>query len=391
MALVDWRHFTKQIDVRQAQSADLKRRIDERTAALERDDAEALELERRIEAGARHTREIEVQASAVRGADRGVAGDDRQPHARGADLQQEISRIREQLAAMDRPERDGTGDEFRDVARQLQSAETELAAIVSDCGERGLAGRSRRRSELHELRSEHEPMRAKLGECLRGVARLDEHISEREAEQRETNQRVEQHRERLAELAGQREVHTAELDRDQKAEAGQMLLVEQHRTSLAAAERRLVEVRRDLGRADTLHRRLDGQLTRVRERIAVLSELEARLEGLDGGVQEILRVAREDAAQRLGDVRGVVADLFHVDVDSAPLVEVALGERAQFIVVTSTSPLLEWLHGQPLKVGSRVGFLGLESRYSLARARSCGSFGGAGCDGAGRPVHRVGR
>ena len=50
-------------------------------------------------------------------------------------------------------------------------------------------------------------------------------------------------------------------------------------------------------------------------------------------------VAREDPTQPLGDVRGVVADLFHVDVDSAPLVEVALGERAQFIVLASAEPI----------------------------------------------------
>jgi hypothetical protein len=38
-------------------------------------------------------------------------------------------------------------------------------------------------------------------------------------------------------------------------------------------------------------------------------------------VQEILQLARDESALKFGDVRGVVADLFHVDVDSAPLVE----------------------------------------------------------------------
>src|SRR3954451_16438775 len=45
VALVDWRHLTKQIDSRQAQSAELKRKVDERTALLEQSDAEIQSLE----------------------------------------------------------------------------------------------------------------------------------------------------------------------------------------------------------------------------------------------------------------------------------------------------------------------------------------------------------
>src|SRR3954463_500725 len=41
VALVDWRQLTKQIDARNAQHVDLKRRIDEHSAGVERDDAES--------------------------------------------------------------------------------------------------------------------------------------------------------------------------------------------------------------------------------------------------------------------------------------------------------------------------------------------------------------
>ena len=56
------------------------------------------------------------------------------------------------------------------------------------------------------------------------------------------------------------------------------------------------------------------------------------------------------AGESFGEVLGVVADLFHVDVDTAPLLEVALGERAQFIVLASADRLLERLARQPLGV-----------------------------------------
>jgi chromosome segregation protein len=102
-------------------------------------------------------------------------------------------------------------------------------------------------------------------------------------------------------------------------------------------------------------------MTRTRERIDVLSELEQRLEGLDNGVQQVLRMAEDAPDGPLGGVRGVVADLFHVDVDTAPLIEVALGERAQFVVVAAGGPLFSGLGRESLNVADRVGFLFLDA------------------------------
>jgi chromosome segregation protein len=363
VALVDWRSLTKQIEGRGTQSAELKRRIDERAAAIERDDAEAQEMERSIETGTLQTREIENLASTVREQIAALQATIESQRTRRLDLQQETARIREQLAALDTNE-GGAGDEFHDAALHLQTAEAELAAVVERCQEQ-VAQADRSRRDLEEMLFEQEPLRIKLGESVRNAKMLDEKIASLESELQDAGAKLGLCCKHLAELTRKREFHAVEVAQDQQAEAAAKALVEQQRADLSAAERRLVEVRRDLGRADAQHRRMDAQLTRIRERIAVLSELESRLEGLDGGVQEILRVAREDPAQPFGDVRGVVADLFHVDVDSAPIVEVALGERAQFVVLASSSQLLEQLNIRPLRVAGRVGFLGLDSRSPL--------------------------
>jgi chromosome segregation protein len=363
VALVDWRSLTKQIDARGTQAVDLKRRIDERAAALERDDIEAQEMERRIEAGAQQTREIENLASTVREQIAALQATIESQRTRRLDLQQEIARIHEQLAALDTNE-GGGGDEFRDAARHLRTAEGELAAVVDKCQEQ-VAHADRSRRDLEDVLSEQEPLRIKLGDNIRNAKMLDEQIASLEYELRDAGAKLDQCYKHLAEITRKREFQAVEANQDQQAEAGAKAHVEQQRLELAAAERRLIDVRRDVARADAQHRRIDAQLTRIRERIAVLSELESRLEGLDGGVQEILRVAREDPTQTFGDVRGVVADLFHVDVDSAPILEVALGERAQFIVLASTNQLLERLDSRPLRVAGRVGFLGLNSRSLL--------------------------
>jgi chromosome segregation protein len=363
VALVDWRQLTKQIDARHAQVVDVKQRMDEHAAEVERDDAAVQAVEQQIEADAASNREIENQASAVREQTAALQSKIEAQRERQAELQHEIEIIRQQLAAMDSQD-DDTADTFRNAAQELQLAEADLHTISEDC-QRQTSRAEKARTDAEMALVQHEQLRAKLEEFVRAAAFANEQIATLESEVLEAEATFGRCRRRLAELAQRREYQRAELDRHLQVEGELTASAEQHRSALTAAERKLAEVRRDLTRADGHYRQLEGQLTRVQERIAVLSELESRLEGLDGGVQEILRLAREQQSHHLGDVRGVVADLFHVDVDSAPLVEVALGEQAQFIVLATTGSLIDWLKKQPLRVAGRVGFLGLDARYLL--------------------------
>jgi hypothetical protein len=94
----------------------------------------------------------------------------------------------------------------------------------------------------------------------------------------------------------------------------------------------------------------DGQLTRVRERIAVLTELEDRLEG-SNGVQDVPRAGGGGTRRVAGAGSRRVADLFHVDVDTASL------WRWLSVSGRSTSwcprlPLLDWLEGHPVRVAT---------------------------------------
>ncbi len=361
VALVDWRQFTRQIDSRQKQFAEVKQRADEHAATLERAEAEVQELEKRLEAGNQRVREIELKAAGVREQIAALVATIESQTSRRADLLQEVAQIREQLAALDSAEEGSLQDGFQEVAEQVESARAELANVLRE--REAQADKVVETSQfVQQARSELELRRGRLSESQRKLAALDEQIEELEKESQEATEQLARLRQQLAEMSPQREALAAQLTSDQQLEAKLTAEADQQKHVLGVAERRLVEVRRELTRADVQHRRMEAQLTRVRERIAVLSELESRLEGLDGGVQDILRKAKEDPT-RFGEVHGVVADLFHVDVDSAPLIEVALGERAQYIVVTSVSPMFEFLHAQPLKVAGRVGFLGLQSRF----------------------------
>ncbi|HEX4415645.1 MAG TPA: chromosome segregation protein SMC [Lacipirellulaceae bacterium] len=363
VALVDWRHLTKQIDSRQAQSIELKKKLDDRAAAVERADGQGVEFEQKIEAESVRTREIEALASAIREHIAGLQAKLDGQVAQRRDLQLEIDRTTEHLANLMAQSNERGGSDQLDEAAEKEAVQTELASIQSEC-ESYAAKAAAHAGELEKLTAQILPAKNRLADSEQEITRLAQEIVAIESEIQSSVQQAERIHKQIIAQATERERREPDVAKDQHAEAELKIVVDQHRTALAASEGRRIEARHEFIKADAQHRRTEAQLTRVRERIAVLSELESRLEGLDGGVQEILRIARESPAQHLGEVHGVIADLFHVDVDSAPLVEVALGERAQYIVVSSSSALIDSLHAQPMKVAGRVGFLGVDQRHA---------------------------
>ncbi|MEX0613559.1 MAG: chromosome segregation protein SMC [Pirellulales bacterium] len=359
VGLVDWRALTRQLTAKDSQLAELRHRANERASVLERAETEGRDLERAVEAGVERLRELEAAASAIREQIAARQATVENQRARHADLQQELGRIREQLAAMTSSGNDG--EQHRDAALQLRAAEAELAAADAEW-QTHLKWARQAEQKLRETRECVDRVRFQAAESARTLASLREQQAMLQSQVAAAAHSVEQHRRHLAELTAQHEAQSTELARHQQAESQWQSEAQSHEAALRAAEERLVHVRRELARTDKQHRQIEGRLTRIRERIAVLSELEQRMEGLASGVHEALRLAQADPDAPLGEVRGLVADLFHVDIDSAPLVEMALGERTQFIVVASTNRLLESIEHRPLATGGRVGFLSLDGR-----------------------------
>src|SRR5262245_5286569 len=126
VALVDWRALTKHLASREAQLNELHSRIEARSAELAVDETAAQELELRLEASAQQLRGLESAASATREqlAARQATLDNQQ--LRRVELDEELTRIREQLAGMS--SQGGSADErFRDAEQQLAEAQAELA------------------------------------------------------------------------------------------------------------------------------------------------------------------------------------------------------------------------------------------------------------------------
>ncbi len=129
--------------------------------------------------------------------------------------------------------------------------------------------------------------------------------------------------------------------------------------AIELADAKLQESRRTLDRRREEVSALKVRLHGVTERMNMLAELQRRQEGLSGGVRTILEQLRDASSPLADKIHGIVAECFEVDVKVAPLIDSALGERSQYVIV-SGGDLQEAILDGALKIDSRVGLLRLD-------------------------------
>jgi chromosome segregation protein len=149
----------------------------------------------------------------------------------------------------------------------------------------------------------------------------------------------------------------AECGRRQAAAQGAL----EHLTSLRVESKTIQDRRGELAaRLDALQHLL-AELRENRSgalaRRTLLEELERRQDGIGIGVREILERAKQSNLPPWRNILGSVADLLDVDLDNAALLEVALGNRSQLIVVDDLQPLLDYVQHETCEIVGRVGFV----------------------------------
>jgi chromosome segregation protein len=135
----------------------------------------------------------------------------------------------------------------------------------------------------------------------------------------------------------------------------------EHLTSLRVESKTIQDRRGELAaRLDALQHLL-AELRENRSgalaRRTLLEELERRQDGIGIGVREILERAKKSNLPPWRNILGSVADLLDVDLDNAALLEVALGNRSQLIVVDDLQPLLDYVQHETCEIVGRVGFV----------------------------------
>jgi chromosome segregation protein len=116
------------------------------------------------------------------------------------------------------------------------------------------------------------------------------------------------------------------------------------------------------------------------QRADVIQEMEKRLEGVGAGVKRLLSEAREATSGPLSEIVGMVADLLRVNVQHASLVDLALGEITQFIVVDGDQ-LIDSIADGKTSVKGRTGIVKVGAPVTLNAAITDGLNGFAGVIG----------
>lgn len=134
--------------------------------------------------------------------------------------------------------------------------------------------------------------------------------------------------------------------------------------SALAESRKLVQSTKE--ELDARKQRLTDLTTQhagMTQRAQVIEELEKSLEGINAGAKELLKHAGSKDGP-MAEVIGLVADLVSVNVQHAALVDVALGDIAQFVILKGEQ-LVSQIASEEIKIGGRVGLIQLDHPPSL--------------------------
>lgn len=277
-----------------------------------------------------------------------------------ADLEADLTRTRRQMRELN--------VRVAALAEAASQAATEVRGVEEQCRQQRQDANSLETSlqttvtELAGLQQQNETNKAQNLELMRQAvklhndatsfkAQLDSLLRERER----IRQRTEQATEHLASL----DVVLREL-----ADADDQLQERLNKTRQGLADQR--QERERLARLieETTQALADLKAERsgLASRIEVLENLERSQEGLGTGVREVVALLKSAEPGPWKTVAGLVADLLTVRREYAPLIDLALGERAEQFVVRKPGDLEEALRSRVQPFSSRVSFLPLVPR-----------------------------
>jgi len=251
----------------------------------------------------------------------------------------QLEQIAEQLAHFEH-DRKTMEAKLAEVTSSLTGETESLAALTEDLSqhrkhidERQQAFRDGQLT-LNQLNQQVEQNKAAILDLMRKLAGTNSRIGAIEIERKniaaQQSRLAERRRVVLGEIE-QLETTRAELQTKLDAAvthiADQQSKFEAKKTEAAALGKQIAQVTEQMGAARE-HR--SGLLSRQK----LLSDLEAKREGVSEGVKSVLR-------QNFPFIKGLVADVLRVDVEHAHVIEAALDGRDQWLISNDSAALME--------------------------------------------------
>jgi chromosome segregation protein len=363
MGYADWRRLSEKLDGIEAQRAELLGQITELTGETSQLETQLHEAEQAADDAAEQLRQHEAGLAANReqiAAREATAINQRR---RCEDFSDEAKRHADQLRSVTGRAGDLTL-RLRQVAADFQQADSEFQELRA-C----LKGHEQAITDLSDqieaARRSNQTRRAQYVERTREAASLSNQVSSLESQLTSIQAAVARSTDRLQELQQAAIDHVERLEQSRTDEARLAEQANSQGAALEAIEVELAERRRILARRQQEVAVLQGKHSGASQRVKVLEELERQNAGLSSGVQQLLAEARELAAEEGSQIHGMVADLLEAGVEIAPLVDVALGEAAQHVVVTGDQ-LIRRIETSQFVPQGRVGLIRLDTLPATA-------------------------
>lgn len=275
--------------------------------------------------------------------------------SRKRELATEIARLRIQRTTMHGRLQEGEAERDH-VRKQLERFEAGYETRQKELQEKS-DHVARLKNEITTSKANLEEGRARLIAQMKDVSNGESRVNSLESRVEAAHRAQAAAIEKRDQIDKQVEACRAELDaRQAKAEA-----VGEEVAAAESAMEAVVEQRQTIsGEQNQFQKRLGEQREQRSGWLArkhVLEDLEQKQEGLGIGVKEILSRARTSEYPPWNKIRGSVADLLEVDLEHAALLDVALGESAQWLVIDEFDSLMEYLSSGTSLISGRVGFV----------------------------------
>lgn len=358
----DFRILNKQIQETTTRLKTNQQQLNERNLVLQELEKELAESEEQLNAINDRLSMIEQERSQNRENVAGSEATQRHQSKRVRELENDLTLLRHQRSTLVLRAREGH-QEHSYTREQLQRFQTDYDSQRKRLDEgnshtQELSARiANDRLQLDDARKSLSEQSTLLSETKQNVASLQEafdsftqKISKTELEQKELEKQLAQEEH---ELRLHKETYAAHSQQQEACQQELKFLEKEYQEISARHREHLAELNQ-----------LRETLSAVKARKTVLEDFELREEGVGLGVREIIKRAQSSDAAPWNSIHGTVADLFEVDLLHAAELEVALGDRAQLIVVEEVAPILNHLYLNEIQLSGRVGFFPLNSSQS---------------------------
>ncbi len=361
----DWRDFTQHLENVSGEKTQLVEAVDQRQTQLDELEKQSTQLDAQLSQWSSETvklqqnlndrvQQLTEQRSNIALHQSRAEDFNEQSRQQRQSLQRTGSRLTQVQSQYDQAAQllEQSRETCRDAQQQLVQTDSQLKGLQEKADSL--------RQECHIERAQHTELSTAIAELGKVISANNSQLEMAQ----QTRHRLETAGRELGQAIQQQQSALAQHESAQKKLEDEAA----HKDSVLGRSR--AELKQTIEQQDVARKQLAERRRAhagATQRADVIQDLENKLEGVGSGVKQLLAQAQSGSGQSRGEIIGLVADLIKVNVQHAELVDLALGDYAQCLVVDGTQLIHQLATGQ-LKLAGRVRVIQLANPPSLGTA-----------------------